>query len=107
MLVYLEMLEKNHWILQLKLLKGAFSAGHSYNSLKLALSKPGITVYSLPKPPPLQPGDNVVIGIGLASKPDFGANLPEFSLSVMQDCLVDFIVTNDEAINIIECPAFY
>ena len=65
------------------------------------------------------------IGIGQRPKADLGANLPEFSLSVLQDYLVKFIVEYDEvcnithsrsvlliiapicqAINIIECPAF-
>lgn len=124
-LVYLEMLEKNRWNVQSKLLKAAFSAGHSYNSLRLALSNPEITINSLPPPPPLQPGDSTPAGIGQRPKADLGAGLPEFSLAVLQDCLVKFIVEYDEvcnivhscsvplivapicqAINVVECPAF-
>ncbi|KAG8215123.1 hypothetical protein J3R82DRAFT_8582 [Butyriboletus roseoflavus] len=82
MLAYLEMLEKNHWNVQSKLLKAQFFRGHLYNSLRSALSKLRITINNLPPPPPLQSGDSVLIGIGLHPKEDLGANLPEFSLLV-------------------------
>lgn len=95
------MLEKNHWIVQSKLLKAAFNLGYSFNSLRAILLEPGMTINNLPPPPPLQPGDNIPVGIGLRPKVDLGSDLPEFSLSVLQECLVEFIVAHDEV-----CDAF-
>lgn len=90
------MLEKHHWVVQSKLLKAAFSSGYSYNSLKAALSKLGVSTNNLPPPPPPRPGDNMPVGIGQRPKADLGADLPEFSLAVLQECLIEFIVTYDE-----------
>jgi hypothetical protein len=95
------MLEKNHWIVQSKLLKAAFNLGYSFNSLRAVLLEPGMTINNLPPPPPLQPGDNIPIGIGPRPKVDLGSDLPEFSISVLQECLVEFIVAHDEV-----CDAF-
>ena len=99
MLAYLEMLKKNHWTVQSKLLKTPFSSGYSFNSLRAVLSKPRVTISNLPLPLPLQPGDNIPVVIGPLPKIDLGSDLPDFSLLILQESLVEFIVTHDEVCN--------
>ncbi|KAG6379804.1 hypothetical protein JVT61DRAFT_10349 [Boletus reticuloceps] len=50
MLAYLEMLEKEHWLMQSKLLKAAFSTGYMFNTLRGVLSKPGYAHRHWPMP---------------------------------------------------------
>ena len=95
-LAYLEMLQKNGWHMQSKLLKAAFSSGYSFNTLRAVLSKPGVTISDLPPPPLPQPGDSMPIGISPCLKANLAAGLPEFSIPMLQESLVNFIVTYDE-----------
>ncbi|KAG1811953.1 hypothetical protein EV424DRAFT_1349511 [Suillus variegatus] len=98
--IYLEEVEHQHWhILHKSLcLKTFIDEGWTIATMRQRLKDPSCTLDSLGTPPsPSLPGTSL-------SAPD--NVLPAFTLDEMHRHIVKFIIADDQAINIIECPEF-
>lgn len=101
--IYLEEAEKNNWLIWLETVKTAFDAGYSFQSLRQALSAPNASIRSLPtlrreghQDSPLQPGC-VPLENGL----------PPFSVSALQQYLMQFIVADDQVRDVYVCSSTF
>ncbi|KIK25338.1 hypothetical protein PISMIDRAFT_9694 [Pisolithus microcarpus 441] len=105
---YLILAEEHKWSIQIDIVQNAFTAGYTFRTLKVALTQSGFDIHKLPPAPAPEPGD--------ASPGDFlmpawhlrqGCDgIPEFTIAAMHEQIVQFIVTDDQSINVIECPEF-
>ncbi|KAI6101866.1 hypothetical protein F5141DRAFT_1218057 [Pisolithus sp. B1] len=81
-----------------------FKRGYTYNTLRAELNHPGAEISHLPPPPPPGVDDRVPGGKLLKGDPSVG--LPEFSIQGLCKLLVDFIISDDQTIYLMECPQF-
>lgn len=93
-LIYLEQAEQHGWVIRVKFAKAAFTSGYTFNTLKRAISQPGVKLDDLPPPPPPDPSDRLPIGI-IAQQPAIGADLPPFTVDGLKDHVVRYLVAND------------
>jgi hypothetical protein len=101
-LLYLTKLLEEHWQPQSPLIKAAITSGYTIGTLIQALSPPDISFDNLPPPPPREEDDEVLAGFGPQSNADLGSGIPEFSLKAFHEYLVNFIVANDQVMNIFQ-----
>ncbi|KAI6021257.1 hypothetical protein EDC04DRAFT_2901326 [Pisolithus marmoratus] len=106
MLLYVNKLEEEGWLVQLKLLKATFSSGYTFNTLRATLAFPNVMIDNLPPPPPPKVGNCIPSNLGSLPRADISDGILEFSLKALHDYLVRFIVANDQAIHVVEYLEF-
>ncbi|KAI5991329.1 hypothetical protein EDC04DRAFT_2911606 [Pisolithus marmoratus] len=104
-LVYLNKIEEHNWPVQSQYLGATFKRGYTFNTLQEALNCPSTEISHLLPPPP--PGLDNRAPIGKLPKGDPGVDLPDFSIQGLHEFLVNFIISNDQAIYVMECPQFH
>ncbi|KAI5981995.1 hypothetical protein EDC04DRAFT_2916032 [Pisolithus marmoratus] len=105
LLVNLDKIEENNWPVQSKYLMATFERGYTFNTLQEALNHPGAKISHLLPPPP--PGVDNRVPVGKLPKGDPSVDVPKFSIQGLCEFLVDFIVSDDQAIYVMECPQFH
>ncbi|KAG1789470.1 hypothetical protein EV424DRAFT_1355714 [Suillus variegatus] len=98
--LYLEAAEHFGWHILIKDLSECIAEGWTLATIHAWLKKLPCTIQSL-GPPPNQGSGALLVG---ASSPEDA--IPDFTLDEMHCQIVKFIVANDQAINMIECPEF-
>ncbi|KAG2146450.1 uncharacterized protein EDB93DRAFT_1104429 [Suillus bovinus] len=99
--LYLEAVERFGWCITIKNLSERLAEGWTLTTICEWLKKSPCTMQSL-SPPPNQ-GFHASQLAGTSSPEDV---IPDFTLDKMHFQIVKFIVANDQAINMIECPEF-
>ncbi|KAI6111673.1 hypothetical protein EDD16DRAFT_1521874 [Pisolithus croceorrhizus] len=94
--------EGRDWPIQLKVMKECTVKGYSLQELKSLVEK-GIHLKSLP-PHPVGSTSNP--GSGTAGADNRGST-PPFSFAMFHKLLVNFIVTDDQSLHVIECEEFW
>ena len=91
--IYLEEAEKNSWTIWLDFVKAAFAAGYTFQTLRQALATPGTSIHSLP---PLRREEHQGSSTLLSGCVPLENGLPPFSISALQQYLIQFIVADNQ-----------
>jgi hypothetical protein len=87
--LYLDEAERNGWSVYLENVRKAFEVGYTFPTIRQALSRPNVTIRTLPPLSHLPPAESPV-----ALQP---SGLPPFSIVALHQYLVKFIVSDDQA----------
>ncbi|KAG1759799.1 hypothetical protein EV702DRAFT_1208130 [Suillus placidus] len=98
--LYLEAAERFGWRIQIKDLNEYLAEGWSLTTIREWLKKSPCMMQSL-GPPPNQGSGALLVGMSFPED-----RIPDFMLDEMHRQIVKFIVADDQAINMIECPEF-
>ncbi|KAG2138730.1 uncharacterized protein EDB93DRAFT_1106299 [Suillus bovinus] len=103
MYYYLTALEKNGWPAGINAVQCRLDEGWTLAQLLERLEDPANTIKSLGAPSNTRRG-GLLPGVKMSASLD--DTLPNFSLNELHRHIVKFIIADDQAINIVECPEF-